>query len=50
MNTRRSLLTATFLGSFALNCASNYWSMWAVLTTSLGMLLITDCMFFAVRA
>ena len=50
MNLRRKTLTVTFLGTLFINCASQVWTMWSVLTISLFMLLITDFMFFAVRA
>ena len=50
MNTRQGILVTTFCGSLFMNFASIYWTMWSVLTTSLFMLLVTDFMFFAVRA
>lgn len=50
MNTRRYVLVYAFLAALFINCCSLYWTMWAVLTVSLFMLLITDFMFFEVRA
>ena len=50
MNTRRYTLTYLFLGSLFMNCISIYWTMWSVLTMSTFMLMLTDFMFFGVRA
>ena len=49
MNTRRYTLTYLTLASLFMNCISVQWTMWSVLTISMVMLTLTDCMFFGVR-
>lgn len=46
MNTRRYVLVYATLAALAINCASLYPTMWAVLTISLFMLTAVDFMFF----
>jgi len=50
MNTRQGVLVTLFGASLFMNFAANIWTMWSVLTASLFMLMVTDFMFFAVRA
>ena len=50
MNYRQGMLVTAFSGALFMNFASIYWTMWSVLSTSLFMLMITDFMFFEVRA
>eukprot|EP00965_Chrysotila_dentata_P178622 5899172-Pleurochrysis_carterae.AAC.2 len=50
MNTRRYVLVYLFLATLFMNCASCYWTMWSVATISVFMFLLTDFMFFEVRA
>ena len=49
MNTRRGILVTTFGATLFMNFASIYWTMWAVLSTSIFTLMLTDFMFFEVR-
>ena len=49
MNTRQGILVTTLCASLFMNFASIYWTMWAVLSTSLFALVVTDFMFFEVR-
>jgi hypothetical protein len=48
MNTRQGVLVTVSCASLFMNFASFYWPMWAVLTTSLFALTVTDFMFFEV--
>ena len=50
MNTRQGILVTLFSATLFMNFAANIWSMWSVATFSFFMLMITDFMFFEVRA
>ena len=49
MNTRQGILVTGFATTLFMNFASIYWTMWSVLTFSMGTLLVTDMVFFEVR-
>lgn len=46
MNVRQGILVTMTGASIFMNFASIYWTMWAVLSSSLTVLTITDFMFF----
>ena len=48
MNTRRYVLVYLFAAVLFINCMSQYWTMWAVATFSVFILMLTDFMFFQV--
>ena len=50
MNLRQGVLVTTFCGTLFMNFASLYWNMWSVASISIFVLMITDFMFFEVRA
>jgi hypothetical protein len=50
MNLRQSVLVTSFCGTLFMNFASIYWNMWSVASISIFVLMITDFMFFEVRA